>query len=168
MTDIPAIDISKDPAVVTGEVEAACREIGFMYIRGHGIAPQKISRIRQAVIAYFDQPIEDKLRDLISRDNYRGYIPEGFFSPNTGDGDADRYEGYKLHFEVAADDPVRKECDLYGPNKWPDSPPGFDGAVLDYWNACDAVATKLLGMLAAILGVEQDCYCEDSGNRSPT
>ena len=155
-THIPAIDISKKSASVTREVEAACREIGFMYIRGHGIAPGKISRIRQAVIAYFDRPIEDKLRDRISRDNYRGYIPEGFFSPNTGDGDADRYEGYKLHFEVAADDPVREECDLYGPNKWPDSPPGFDGAVLDYWNACDAVATKLLGMLAAILGVEQD------------
>ena len=83
-THIPAIDISKKTAVVTREVEAACREIGFMYIRGHGIAPGTVSRIRQAVIAYFDRPIEDKLRDLISRDNYRGYIPEGFFPFLTG------------------------------------------------------------------------------------
>ena len=139
MTAISLIDISGGDADVTAvpektlaAVEAACRDIGFMYITGHGIAPATIERIRNAVVAYFDQPMEQKLRDRISRDNYRGYIPPGFFSANSGDLEADTYEGYKLHTEVNASDSICTACDLYGPNKWPKQPQGLEHAVLDY------------------------------------
>ena len=43
-----------------------------------------------------------KWDQAITRDNYRGFIPMGFFTPNDGSGHADRYEGYKLHHEVAS------------------------------------------------------------------
>ena len=167
MHDIPIIDISgvvrqggdhTDNTV--REVEEACREIGFMVIRGHGIAPEIITRIREAVIGYFARPLEEKLRDCISRDNYRGYIPTGFFSPNTGDGQTDNYEGYKLHFEVPTNDVVCEACDLYGPNKWPGEPSQFEEAVLDYWRACDSVAGVLLNILAAIMDVDKGWFMQ--------
>jgi isopenicillin N synthase-like dioxygenase len=153
---IPVIDLSaaESPAT-THAIEAACRDIGFMVVAGHGIPPDTISGIRDATVAYFEQPEEHKLRDRITRNNYRGYIPQGFFSPANADAaTADRYEGYKLHLEVPANNPVCDECDLYGPNKWPESPPGFRDAVLTYWQECDRVANRLLCALAKSLGID--------------
>ena len=160
MQRIPAIDIGPDADSEknTRAVEDACRDIGFMYVVNHGIDQAVIAGIRSAVVRYFGRPLGDKLRDRITRENYRGYIPVAFFSPNTGGTDSDNYEGYKLHFEVAADDPIRDECDLYGPNKWPEGSGGFRDAVLAYWQACDVVAEKLFRLLAMPLGEDPDRF----------
>lgn len=157
--EIPVVDIAdcEQPATVEA-IEKACRDTGFMIVVNHGIAPGVIRRVRDATVAYFDQPLEAKLRDQVTSDNYRGYIPHGFFSPNAGDAAADRYEGFKLHLEVDPGDPVRRLCDLYGPNKWPEKPAGFREAVLDYWQACDEVATRLLAVFARIMRVDTDAF----------
>ena len=155
MQDIRTIDIASDDEATIRMVDDACHDTGFMYVRGHGISPEVIASMRTAVIRYFNRPLEDKLADQISRDNYRGYIPTGFFSANAGGLDADRYEGYKLHFEVDTDDQICTDCDLYGPNKWPDQPAGFKEAILNYWQACDRVADTLLGMLAVMRDVDK-------------
>jgi len=161
MKDIPTIDIAGDPDATIRLVEDACHEIGFMYISGHGISTDTITRIRNAAVEYFSRPLDNKLADRISRDNYHGYIQQGFFTANVGGIDADLYEGYKLHFEVGADDPVCTACDLYGPNKWPGEPRGFREAILDYWHACDRIADSLLTMLAVILEVEQHWFLRE-------
>ena len=162
MNDIPIIDISpsRDSTKLTHQVEDACRKIGFMYIRGHGIDSEIITTMRETVVRYFSQPLQKKLNDRISRDNYRGYIPAGFFSPNSGKGTADCYEGYKLHFEVSANDPICAECDLYGPNKWPKKPSGFKKAVLNYWVACDGVSNRLLQIFAQILSIDCEQFTQ--------
>ena len=131
-----------------------------MNIVGHGIASESIAKVRDAVVAYFELPLETKIRDQISPENYRGYIPGGFFSANSGGANSDNYEGYKLHFEVAADDPIRSECDLYGPNKWPMEPSDLRRHVLQYWQECDRVANVLLGALAEILGTPKQHFLQ--------
>ncbi len=158
MNRIPLVDISASAGIQ--DIEKACHDIGFMYVVGHGVAPATIARIRVAIHAYFALPVEAKLGDRIRRDNYRGYIPAGFFSANSGDAVADSYEGYKLHSEVPADDPICVACDLYGPNRWPGRPPHFKEAVLNYWRECDRVASVLLGAMADILGVEPDYFLQ--------
>ena len=162
MHEIPVIDIgpASSRADTLHQIEEACRDIGFMFIRGHGISQQLIESIRTATVRYFERPLEDKLEDLISRDNYRGYIPQGFFSPNSRYTRADRYEGYKLHFDIEENDPIRRMCDLYAPVKWPEAPPQFRKAVQGYWQACDRVAHELLAMLAVILGVKSSWLLE--------
>jgi isopenicillin N synthase-like dioxygenase len=158
MRNLPLIDIS-DTSSNVAAIERACREIGFMHIVGHGIAAHCIANVREAVIDYFDLSMAKKLADQITPDNYRGYIPIGFFSANAGaSAGYDNYEGYKLHFEVAADDPIRTECDLYGPNKWPAEPAGMRRAVLHYWRECDRVAHIMLGALAEILGTPKQQF----------
>jgi len=154
MRTIPLIDLSGSTNVIN-EIEQACRDVGFMYIAGHGISPKIVAAARTAVADYFAQPLAQKNADQITADNYRGYIPLGFFSANSGEAAADSYEGYKLHYEVAADDPVCANCDLYGPNKWPQQPQGFSAAILSYWRECDRVCNLLLSAMAKILGVDQ-------------
>jgi isopenicillin N synthase-like dioxygenase len=156
--DLPLIDMAASPDRLRADIEQACRDIGFMYVANHGIEAATIAAVREAVIGYFDRPLDARLADCISRDNYRGYIPAGFFSPNSGDAAADNYEGYKLHFEIVASDPICNDCDLYGANKWPAEPTGFRRAILDYWQACDRVAATLLASMATILGVDRDTF----------
>lgn len=156
MHSLPLIDISSAAAA---DIEAACRDIGFMYVTGHGIPEAVITDARQAVVDYFSQPIETKQADTISRGNYRGYIPQDFFSPAGEQTDADAYEGYKLHLEIEADHPIVANCDLYGPNKWP-AIPGFKRSLLTYWSECDRVAHHLLGELTDSLAVSRDDFLE--------
>ena len=165
MTDLPTINIERlvndgpqAGETVARSVSDACHEIGFMVIRGHGIPADTILRLRDLVRQLFDLPAEDKQALSITRDNYRGYIPLGFFTPNSAIGAADRYEGYKLHAETDATDPVCANCDLYGPNKWPARPDGFREAVLDYWQECDRVAGILLDALATALEIDPQIF----------
>ena len=151
--DVPIIDLAADDKL-TDRLERACRDVGFFYLRGHRINGKLIERMRKVTIAYFSRPSERKLRDRITRDNYRGYIPLGFFSANSGNLDADSYEGYKLHFQIDSDDAIVGECNLYGPNKWPDEPADLRSTVLEYWSACDRVARELLELFAAILELD--------------
>ena len=141
-------------------VEAACRDIGFMYVSGHGIPGALIEETRRSVSHYFAQTAEVKLADQITRDNYRGFIPQGFFSPGSGDSTADNYEGYKLHNEIGAEDPICGDCDLYGPNKWPESTPGLRDVLLEYWAECDRVTAVLLGALSKSLEIPTDDFLQ--------
>lgn len=156
MHSLPLIDLSSSG---TSEIEAACRDIGFMYVTGHGIRAETIASVRQGVVDYFSLPLVVKEVDAITRDNYRGYISEGFFSPAGDDTAADHYEGYKLHFEVPAEHPVCAQCELYGPNKWP-AVPGFRDSLLKYWGECDRVAQLLLAALADVLGMPRGQFLE--------
>ena len=131
-----------------------------MYVVGHSIDSRLIEQTHEVVAAYFERPLDEKRRDQVTRDNYRGYIPQGFFSPGSGDMDADNYEGYKLHFEISADDPLCNDCDLYGPNKWPGMAPGFRESILRYWSECDRVALVLLHDLSMCLDIEPDQFLD--------
>ncbi len=123
----------------------ACTGIGFLSITGTGIPQHLVDRVRSCARQIFDVDEPSKWRQAITRESYRGYIPMGFFTPNDGSGQADKYEGYKLHLEVAADATIRQDCPLYGPNRWPDEVPDAAGTILEYWKQLDRVANDLLG-----------------------
>jgi isopenicillin N synthase-like dioxygenase len=161
MQDLPLVDISaalgseQTHRATTTAVAHACESIGFMVVVGHGIPVGLINRVREDIKLYFSLSEEEKRQQQVTRSNYRGYIPRGFFSPNTG-GEADDYEGYKLHFEVHPKEPICSAFDLYGPNRWPDHPAGLRHSVTQYWQACDRVAHCLLGMLATELQIPKE------------
>lgn len=161
MQAIPTIDITPlrepnhpDRAACVQQIFEACTNIGFLSITGTGIDPDAVTRVRRTVQDIFEVDEESKWRQAITRENYRGFIPFGFFTPNDGSGTPDRYEGYKLHFECAADDPVRAEFPLYGPNRWPREIPEAKAVLLGYWAQLDKVFHLLMGALAEGLGLD--------------
>ncbi len=163
MDVIPTIDISPlaDPEDVAyretaQQILQACIGIGFLSITGTGVSQHTADHVRQAVAAIFDIDEARKWDQAITRDNYRGYIPMGFFSPNDGSGRADKYEGYKLHYDVAEDAPIRMACALYGPNIWPQHVPGARETILAYWAQLDRVTDLLLGALEVGLELRPD------------
>lgn len=154
-TSLATVDLSSHGPGVISALERALTTTGFVRVTGHGIHPDRVAAMRALLRDYFKRPLEQKLDESITPDNYRGYIPLGFFSPNAEPRAADQYEGYKLHYDVSASDPVRIACDLYGPNRWPNGPHGFRQTVLDYWQACDRLGQRLLGFIAQIMAVDQ-------------
>lgn len=151
---IATIDLGSDDSRVIDALQQALTTTGFVQVTGHGIPTEQVAAMRALLEDYFAQPLAAKLAQSITPNNYRGYIPLGFFSPNAERRAADHYEGYKLHYDVAASDPVCTACDLYGPNRWPDKPERFEQTVLDYWRACEHLGNHLLGLIAQIMDVD--------------
>ncbi|WP_170466345.1 isopenicillin N synthase family dioxygenase [Ruegeria arenilitoris] len=163
MQTIPTIDISPlqdaahpDHGATVRQILDACTDIGFLSITGTGISRNTVDEVRAKTRAIFDIDEQSKWDQAITRDNYRGFIPMGFFTPNDGSGKADKYEGYKLHFDVADGDPVQQDCALYGPNLWPRETPEARDVILGYWAQLDRVTDLLLGALEIGLNLKPD------------
>ncbi len=154
MTTANSIPILRadDPRFAEHFIKAS-REIGFVAVTGHGIATSLFSEMRNMLVRLFDVDESVKQEGAITRTNYRGFIPLGFFTPNrleVNGQQPDLYEGYKLHWECPDGDP---ESPLYGPNRWVAHVPDMAEIVGRYWEACDAFADSLLAVCAAELGV---------------
>lgn len=163
MCHVPIINVeplfSAAPAAeIDDAIRMACSEYGFMYLSGHGISSHLVTDLLAAINVYFSQEDSIKNADAISRSNYRGYIPQAFFTANDGQGSPDNYEGYKLHAEISIDDPIRSMCGLYGPNIWPTSVPQLRGLVEKYWRECDRVSDVLLRCFARLLDIDEQAF----------
>ncbi len=155
---IPLIHLEHDDQQILPTLERALTTTGFVLVEGHGVPRSLVATMRRQLAAYFSRPLGDKMAECITPHNYRGYIPLGFFSPNTAGHSPDQYEGYKLHRETAADDPICAACDLYGPNRWPEQPATLPQTVQAFWQACDAAGQRLLGLIARIMKVDVHAF----------
>ena len=163
MDKIPLIDVSllkssnKDIRNKTVKgLYNAFSSIGFVSLKGTEIKPDIVDNMRATVKKIFDVDDFTKNKEMISRSNYRGYIPLDFFTPNGTEYKADHYEGYKLHTEVSADNPLCKQCSLLGPNVWPSKVPDAKVSILKYWKIMDELSLILLTSLQESLELPKD------------
>ena len=163
MDKIPLIDVSllknsnKDIRNNTiKDLYNAFSSIGFVSLTGTDIKPDIVNNMRSTVIQIFDVDDYTKNNEMITRNNYRGYIPLDFFTPNGTEYKADHYEGYKLHTEVSVDNPLCKQCSLLGPNIWPSKVPDAKENILKYWKKMDELSLILLTSLQESLELPKD------------
>ncbi len=152
---IPVVNIAGAPEDFCDDLAAACSEVGFVALVGHRISGEDIAAMRAVVADVFAGTDDEKLAGAIVPDNYRGFIPLGFFTPNHPDVDdlqlPDQYEGYKLHWECPLGHPVLDQCSIYGQNRWVERIPEMPSTILEYWAKCDDVSQKLLRAFALAL-----------------
>ena len=152
MRDLPIIDMSTGPDAAADGIGAACRDLGFFYVTGHGVPPALIARLDAASRAFFALPHERKMEIEMARGGraWRGYFPVG---AELTSGRPDRKEGLYFGAELGPDDPrVRAGLPLHGPNLFPRQVPELRTAVLSYLDALDGVARTVLCGIAASLG----------------
>src|ERR1700749_5339122 len=84
MDSIPVIDMvlflngsTERKQAVDKDVADACAALGFLIVSGHGVADSLIDDMRRVSFAYFDQPVEAKIKLRMPPDRYRGYISLG-------------------------------------------------------------------------------------------
>ncbi|ETR78184.1 2OG-Fe(II) oxygenase [Afipia sp. P52-10] len=163
-SSIPVIDISalfgnddRDKRRVAAELGAAARDVGFLYIRGHGIDDALFERLIDAAKRFFAQPVEKKMEVYIGHSkNHRGYVPEG--EEVFASGSKDKKEAYDLSADLPATDADYLAGNpLLGPNQWPDCP-GFREAVGTYYDAVFKLGRTLMQGFALALGEAPDVF----------
>lgn len=157
---LPVVDIaglsSSDPVLRQACADAlgrAAREVGFLYVTGHGLAETLFEDLLGEAKRFFARPMADKMACYIGGSvNHSGYVPEG--EEVFAEGKIDRKEA----FDVGQDRPDADGSEpMTGPNLWPDDP-AFKAAAGAYYAAMAGLARRLFGGFALALGLPQDHF----------
>jgi len=163
---LPIIDIAplmsrRDAAgrnAVAARIEAACRDTGFFYIRGHGVTEEAIAHLDAASRRFFALPREAKQAIAMEHGGraWRGWFPlEGELTS----GVPDRKEGLYLGAELGPEHPrVRAGRPLHGANLWPHEVPELRPAVEAYMGATIRAAHALMEGIALALGLDAEYF----------
>ena len=130
---IPLIDISPflhggdaDRRAVARAVDAACADMGFLLVSGHGIPSSLVDDMRRVSTSFFERPLEDKLRYRMPPDRYRGFIAfgnEALAYSLDEETPPDLKESFSIGPVDAPDDAYHRAAtpaNFFAPNMWPE------------------------------------------------
>lgn len=177
---IPVIDLAPfidgDPAAraeIAGEIDRACREIGFFTVVGHGVDPALIARTRQAAVDFFALPAAEKLAvqrppEKISRGYFR--LKDRSLSYTLGKAaPPDLQEAYAIGPDETSGPEWRADgphAGMLAPNLWPARPDGFRATMLEYYAAMLALGGCIMQATAAALDIDPAYF--EHGFRHPS
>lgn len=170
LLQVPVIDISRfetggpaDKQAIARSVDQACRDIGFLVISGHGVAPELIERVRSVSRAFFDLDLREKIRVARpSVDVTRGYI--GMMDESLGRSRDENTTAGDLNESLMIGPVDIPPADYafapaagthFAPNLWPDAPSGLRDAWTDYYRAMGVLAQTLMRIFALSLGLDE-------------
>jgi isopenicillin N synthase-like dioxygenase len=179
MNEVPVIDVGParrggraERAAVAAAIDAACREIGFFAISGHGVPDRLVDDMRRVAHEFFALPMADKLaaRHPVAGTN-RGYHPVGGEALAAAN-DAAAPPDLKEFFHIG---PVDTPADPYHtgalgrrhfePNIWPRVPAGFEQAATGYYRTMSGLIVFLMRLAALALDVDETFF-DDKVDRS--
>ena len=163
--DIPVIDIGplmdgSNPQQVAEELAFVCENIGFLYIKNHGISQDLIDQVYDHAKAFFDQPLTEKMRLNITQSGptLRGYIP--FYTENV---DPEFTKDHKEAFDFAENN--NTSGPFKGANVMPKQAAEFTATMDAYYSAMLGLARKLIEGIA--LSLELNANFFDSRLQDP-
>ena len=160
VVDLSTLLDGTKPQQVADEIGVACRECGFFYVVGHGIAETLQSRLETLSRDFFAQDLATKMTIRMARGGraWRGYFPVG---DELTSGKPDLKEGLYFGAELGADHPaVKAGTPLHGPNLFPDNMPELRHAVLAYLDAMTTLGHALMSGIALSLGLAPSYFAE--------
>jgi isopenicillin N synthase-like dioxygenase len=163
---IPVIDLapmkSDDLAerqAVAAQLCEACIQVGFFYVKHHGVPQTVIDDAFAQSKRFFSLPLEEKMKIHISKSpNHRGYVPllEENTDPN---GRGDLHEALDFALDVPMDAPdILAGKTLYGPNVYPDHLPGFRAAIHRYYWELYQLGKTIFQAFALALDLPEDFF----------
>lgn len=157
---IPVIDItglaSPDGAerrTVADQMGAAARDVGFLYVSGHGLNETLFDALLAQAKVFFARPLDQKMASYIGGStNHSGYVPEG--EEVFPGGTIDRKEAYDLNLDLPD---AGVATPMLGPNLWPQQA-GFKAAASAYYDAVSELAQRLFRGFALALDLPEDHF----------
>ena len=157
-----------DRRSVAATFDHAARSTGFFSVTGHGVDPTLIHEMLDVTAAFFDRPVEEKMRYYLDdRTANRGYAPEGSealaYSLGERDLPTDLFEAFNIGCELTDEqltDPYYSSVrDRYfSANVWPAAPVGMRDTWLAYFEAIDTVVNDVMLAAAVALGMPADHF----------
>jgi len=159
---IPMLDVAayfagdaKELPRLGRELRHAFENVGFYYLRGHGIPQSLIDAVFEQAARFHAQPMERKLALRINEHNI-GYMPMGGSLARSSTVHNNRKpsvnEAFFLRRERLPDDPdVIAGKRFRALNRWPADLPGFRDTVLAYMNAMEALGRRMVRIYAVAL-----------------
>ncbi len=164
LIDLDAFDFAtpRELPQLAGAVDATCRETGFLQVTGHGVPDSVIAEIRGATRAFFDMAQEEKDRYRPAPGAPYGYIGMGDEALAKSRGEEtppdlkESFNGGPLSVPPGETDPDALAF-CYAPTPWPDLP-GFRRAWETYYAEMEALAARIMSVMALALGREADFF----------
>lgn len=161
MNEIPVIDIEgfldgTDLVTAPRAVEAAASSIGFLQIVGHGVPAPAINAVYDAMARLDALPEAVKQAYVSEGHPYRG------FHMNRDSQGRIRQERFLVSRFEDRDDAIAggvpaELSDFFYPNIWP-AVDGFRDAVTGLFTITNALAGRLMGLVAVALGLEASWF----------
>lgn len=143
---------------VAADIGNAAREIGFFYVKNHGVDAGLIKKTFAAAHTLFAQPLDAKM--VLTKDFFktnRGYVPMKGENLDPSK-PSDLKEAFNIGLDLQADDPriIRGEP-FRAVNQWPDLP-GWKKTVLGYFNAVWDLGRLMHRAIAVDLDADPDFF----------
>jgi len=157
---IPVVDLSdlrsgKNPDSVAAALHAASKNLGFIYVSGHGIPEATINAARDVAYQFFRSPDEDKSQVQVSA-QHRGWLKPGGAKMGD-DAKADLKESFIWGHQDETGQTL-SDHSLRGPNQWPTFLPHMEAAAMDYFSSAHEVAFHLMRGFAKGLDLPDDYF----------
>ena len=159
-TIVPVIDMAPllqngDVVDLVREIRMACEQVGFFYVKNHGIPAATIMAMIDASRRFFEQPLETRMK-TVKDQFHRGYLPIG--TTQYPGRSPDLKDSFDIGVDLPLEDPdVISGLPLHGPNQWPDLA-DFREPAEDYFSAVHGFGMRLLEALALSLQLTPDYF----------
>ncbi|KAI8808050.1 hypothetical protein BJ742DRAFT_289274 [Cladochytrium replicatum] len=144
--------------VVAQSVHNACKDVGFMYLVGHGISKEEREKVLQLARDFFALPTEQKEEISIANgDLARGYQR---LMQNITRYKKDYHEGIDLYAPIDDSHTLRKKGikTMAGENQWPSTPAEFRETYETYIEKLKKVGVATLRAMAMGLGLDENFF----------
>lgn len=162
LSELPIVDLEEfgaehSRAEFLENLQKIAREIGFFYLKGHGISAERIDQIQQISKQFFqlDQSKKNEIA-MIHSPHFRGYSqPNAENTRNIPDFREQIDIGPELPaLNADADAPLW--ANMQGPNQWPKDWPEFQSVTRAWLTDLRQVAIDLLHAFVLALGQKKD------------
>lgn len=169
---LPVIDVSglKSPSTATRkavgeEIRAACLDLGFMYIVGHGVSSDLRAKVFTETAEFFTLPEDRKLAlNMANSVGNAGYEPMRAQTLEVGS-PPDLKEGFYIGEELSLNHPRVKAGGFnLGPNQWPGNAREFRKVMSAYYDEMLELGELLMQGVALSLRLEEkffDDFCNE-------
>ncbi len=148
---IPIIDLGARPAVVLDGIRAACEQVGFFQVVGHGIPSGVIDDTYRVYDALYALPDATKQQ-------WSGPVPfRGYGKPGSPFIEVYGVANIASRDDAAARGVPERMLDYFDPFPWPDVA-GFRAAVSLMLDETRDLAARLMSLFAEVLGLDGDFF----------
>jgi isopenicillin N synthase-like dioxygenase len=160
LTEVPLIDFAPfrdggqaGKQLVATQIADACNQIGFFYLKNHGVPEHLLQDTFTQSANFFHLPEQERAKAAATPDWYRGWIAKP--RANGLSRDSRLFEQYRIQAECGPQDDPEQTSIFYRPNRWPEGMPAFRAACHAYYDAMLSLSMDLLHVFAIGLGLPE-------------